>query len=537
MQKLGSFFSIDTVTETLKAYDGQVYQQIPYKSQLQEDLVYELQDPDFADIIFKSYEQHMVPTLKADEKVVFEKSLIETALVFGSLSHPPTLALTRTLQRNGFSFDDCKPDFRDAMQLFIQQACFVKGTLNTSKPVRRVCILHTTASGGNTAVTRAIAGFLQSKNIACDILDVEEFAEKHDSMKKAVGYTFDGLYAEIFQKQNATESHNGFPIFLTERVGLNHKITKYIAPCTLQKVKERIRLLAPDLIISTRSYTNEDINLAYSLNIPMKFVICDYDLFIQFGVAGKTDPTLFTFWLPRLTTRAFQYLLKGEYSPDDTWQATAQKIAKLTNSSFEEIDASFKEIGYPVGPEYVRISNAAELSQLRAKWDVRAEEHLVIVTMGKNGVGVMQELFAMLKHSPNVKIPIKYLFICGANNELYKNLEGQEDLVKTPLSRFSITGQISHQEMSEVMNICSLKLSKPGGGASAQCRAMGVPMFVMHAHSLWESGNQRELESANLLFCYDPKLPLGPQIEEAIQKKQPQFFPPDDWKAKIEALL
>ncbi|MBS0635817.1 MAG: hypothetical protein JSR37_10180 [Verrucomicrobia bacterium] len=514
MNTIGARFSTDE--KALTAYDGTIYPKIDYKSKLQHDLVYELQDPEFANRIFTAYERHILPSLRDDQIASFEKSLVETALVFGSLAHPPKLALKRTLERNGFTQE--LPD----MGAFIAETCTKKPSRST--PVRKVCILHTTASGGNTAVARAIASFLQTRGITSDLLDVEELAREHDPMVKATGYTYDGLYADVFQKQNQTESKNGFPLFLGQRVALNQKITQYIAPCTLRKVRERIEALAPDFIISTRSYTNEDIHLAYSLDIPMSMVICDYDLFIQFVPAGKTDPSLFTFWLPRLTSRAFQFLLKDQYCETDGWPKIAHKIAALTKSTFEEIDASFKEIAYPVGPEYVRVEDFAPL---RAKWEVKADEHLVVVTMGKNGVGVMKEIFDLLKDSRSVGI--QYLFICGSNSELYDTLAAQK-------SQIRLAKQLTHQEMGELMNIASLILSKPGGGQAAQCRAMGVPMFVMHPHSLWESGNERELDSVGLVSYYDAERPLSEQIEQAVLKKPAEIVPPEDWKAKLEQI-
>ncbi len=532
MQAIQGLFQIENAADILVAYDGQRYPKIPYTAEVHEKLVYELQDPEYAQVVFDSYERHISHTLAGFNREAFDKSLVEVALVFGSQLHPPHRPLERTLLRNGFEYERWTHEHPQAMQAFIDDACLKAAPRTACERIRRVCILHTTASGGNTAVARAIKAFLERFEVDCHLLDVEEIAQEHDPMKRATGYTYDGLYAEILQKKNDPKIENGFPQFLNERVAVNRQVAKYIAPRTVQRIKDKLLAIAPDIILSTRNYTSEDVHLAYSLNIPMRLVYCDYHLFIHFMQVGKTDPSLFKFWMPSLTTKAFTHLLGKSHSPDDSWQETAHKIAALTRAPFEEISASFEEIAYPVGQEYVRITDEAMLSSLREKWNVRPNEHLVVVTMGKNGVGIMQDIFATLEQESTPQTRIKYLFICGSNKELYNTLLAKAN------AQMTVVGNISHQEMSEVMNICSLLFSKPGGGAAAQCRAMGVPLFTNFAHDLWESGNRDELEQANLFHRFTPKKPMSEQIQELVlQKQDTPFAPPPDWKAKIQALL
>lgn len=527
--------SLYTCNDThLVAHDGTSYTKIPYTKELHEKLVYELQDPEYAKVIFDAYMHYIDPLLKEQDKAPFEQSVIETALVFGSKEHPPLKALTRTLERNGVNPNN----YIEALALFVEATHIAKEPKEPNKPLKRVVILHTTASGGNSAVTRAMQAVLSSRGVECHIIDVEEYAKKHDCMQKATGYSFDELYAEVLQKKNEPNIQNGFPQFLVERQALNRKIAKYIAPTTLQKLKNSIQAIAPDLILTTRSYTFEDTHLAYALNIPLRVVYCDYHLFIHMQQAGKTDPALVKFWLPKLSSKTFSYLLAKQHSPQDSWEETARKIATHTRSTFEEIAASFQELGYPVGPEYVKIDNPLTLAALRKKWDVAPGEHLVVVTMGKNGVGVMREIFTTLAQSKPASVPVKYLFICGTNNELKAALEQQPPLEGTALARRQITGHISHQEMAEVMNICSLMLSKPGGGQAAQCQAMSVPMFVMFAHKLWESGNEEELDKLHLIYRYTQDEPLHEQIARIATTHTPTAAPSlPDWKTTLQHLL
>ncbi|MCE5294875.1 MAG: hypothetical protein LLF94_09740 [Chlamydiales bacterium] len=541
MQQLRSLFSIDTGRGVLTAYDGTEYKKIE-ATDFEQKLVLELQDPAFACLINVSYQRYIRPLLSEGEAALFEKSILETVLVFGSYTYSPRQVLEKTLQANGFDVQEWVNHHQDAfLSFFRDTACLKPNKERSASP--RVTLLHTTASGGNSAVARALQAFLESRGAVCQSIDVETIACKHDAMKKATGYTYDGIYAEFFQKKNIAAKDEGLPLILEDRVALNRQIAEYIAPCTQKELKAKIAEFAPTLIISTRSYTSEDINLAYTFDVPMKFVYCDYDIFLAGTYLGKTNPHLFQFWMPKLNARTFSFALstldkKTEHSPYDSWQTVAKRISQVVQSPLEEITSTFCEIGYPVGPEYVRITDPQKLSELRKKWDLKPGEHLVLVTMGKNGVGIIKEIFKTLAESPTQELHIKYVFICGSNEELFRELSTyaqKHDLSNTELKRMQICGFISHQEMSELMNICSLKCSKPGGGAAAQCRAMNVPLFSMYAHKLWENGNERELSDAGLNYPYDPGQELIPQIEKAITYANlSRNIPPvTDWKARV----
>ncbi len=511
MQAVNSRFTIDG--DTLIAYDNKRYPKIPYTSELHEELVYKLQDPEYAKVLYKAYEKYMAPTLSADQKVIFEKSLIATAPFFGSSDHPPKSALERTLLRNGWQGE--LPELRTF--IFHTEVFFTK----ERGEIRRVCIITTTASGGNSAVTRAVNAFFTSRALECQVIDIETFAKQHDTIQKATGYSYDELYAEIFQKKNQPNIQNGFPEFLTEREALNRSLAKYIAPCTMQKVRDTIKCLSPDLIISTRSYTFEDIYLAHALNTPMRILYCDWHHFIHVDQIGKNDPSLVKFWLPSLSSRAFSHLLKNETNPDDSWQQTAEKIAALTKMTANEVLASFEEIGYPVGDEYVPIDDEAELCAIRKRWELKESDQPVLVTMGKNGVGILRDLFLQITRAPKNKT---YFFVTGTNHELKEKFS--KEVSKLGLSHVRVLGHISHQDMADLMNISAFVVSKPGGAQTAQCLAMGKKMHIPFAHTLWESGNEYELKKRGFTTTLNSEIaPIKPQtvlnwrerIEKALQ--------------------
>lgn len=285
--------------------------------------------------------------------------------------------------------------------------------------------------------------------------------------------------------------------------------------------------------ITLGKYT-DDLSLAYSLNIPMRMLYCDYNIcMFHHHLIGKTDPKLIKFWFPALKPECFKSLCSEDrYNPSDTWDATAQKIALMTRSSIKEIMDTFEEVGFPVNEEFTPSNN---LIELRNKWGFETDEKGILVSMGKNGVHEIENVFSKLAESPKHSIKIRYVFVCGTNDLLKQELEKrklEKNLSETALERVSIHGYITLQEMAEVMNLAILSIGKPGGASSSEHRALGLPMFVMCSHQ-WESGNERQMSQEGLIERYNENEPLHLQIEKCLLKDRPEKPVLIDWKARI----
>jgi hypothetical protein len=83
----------------------------------------------------------------------------------------------------------------------------------------------------------------------------------------------------------------------------------------------------------------------------------------------------------------------------------------------------------------------------------------VVVEIGTNGIGILENIFNELKNFPVHSIPIKYNFVCGRNEELGCKLQQAlktQDLESTALKRCNILGFMNASSKYEIMNICSL---------------------------------------------------------------------------------
>lgn len=496
---------------------GNVFTLLPYESSLHEELSFHLQDPPLALQISRAFEKHIEPRLRGNEREAFVKALISIVMIFSKK------ALVKALVENGLNWES------SALDAFVEAAQPQKPE-QQSHTTFRICILTTTAAGGNASVTRAVQLWLETfSNVETRVIDVEAVAKKYDAFKIATGlYTFDGLYETFFQKQSAGDD------FLIVRNKANRDLARFVPSRTLEKLKKKVGKFSPDLLITTRNYKQDDLSIGSSLRIPTRMLYCDYDINIyHLPLIGKADPQQLNFWFPSLGPEGFKSLFAhyeagDRYNPADNWDETARKIADFTRSSHAEIQESFKEVLFPVGPEFSPVVDQEKLERLKQKWELPPGYSAVMITMGKNGVQTLEEIFQMLADTKVERI--KYYFICGTNDKLEKQFK------EAALKHCQILGFLNYQEMGELMAISSLIISKPGGSTAGECQAMGLPMLVMYAHGLWEGGNERQLQKLGLAFKRRPELRLDEQIVECL--KQPRTGPPQaGWKEKLQGIL
>ncbi len=510
-RKLESFYRIEG--DNLINYQGVIFPKIAFHDSLHEDLCFVLKDPDQANIIHKAYLTHILPNLSGDI-TFFSNALLKVCVLFGSTRFSPENSLIAALSEEGPAAVHWLNQNRNCLNAFLsdanQPACPYAAPPKGSSPFT-VAILTTSASGGNHSVTMAIQRFLSSStSIECVVIDVEKIAKESDPIMLATGcLTYDGIYAEMFQQSNC-----GMDV-LFMRDDLSKELGKYIPSCLGLKLKKTIRELHPDLILSTRSYTIDDIPLC-TLGIPFRMIHCDYELsYFLMNLYGKVNPEMLKFWLPSLESQLFRPLFIKEnrldlYDEQDSFDKISEKISLMTGRPLEEIQGQFELLGYPVCPEFYPIEKEEELHELRKKWNLQKDEIPVLVSMGKNGVGVLEEIFDQLK---DTRFPIKYFFVCGRNLKLKERLE-QKALGN---DRFAICGLLSLQEMNELMNLCTVKITKPGGSLTSEAFITHTYLLMMCSHP-WEEANGSKVERMGFGQRVQADRTLSQQVEECIEK-------------------
>lgn len=266
---------------------------------------------------------------------------------------------------------------------------------------------------------------------------------------------------------------------------------------------------------------------------------CDYELsFFLIDLYGKVEPKMMKFWIPSFDPLFFRpYFAKENrldlYSDRDSPDLIMQKISTLSGQPLETVQGQFELLGYPIHPAFHRIHAAGKLEKLRNKWRIEPGETPVLISMGKNGVGLLEAIFDELAASHQSKI--KYIFVCGHNHSLKEKLQ-QKALEE---EQFSIQGLLSAEEMNELMSICPMQITKAGGAITAETLATGIYTLMMGSH-LWEEANRLQLLEMGLGQQHDPGIPLCAQIEECLEKaglNKQSSVQQNDWQNLLKAHL
>lgn len=481
---------------------------IKFDSSLHEELAYRMKDPEQAKIIHQAYQKHIAPLVKEEFISGFEQALIKVCYFFGSQKISPERGLWLALREEGCTWAEKMPNAINAFVLDANRPAHLPKDERAEGPFT-IAILTTSASGGNESVTHGVVGYLSRyENVKTVVIDVEELARQTDLVMVASGQTtYDGMYASQFQQQGDED-------ILIERDIITRQLGKYIPSCLGSLLKKTVLEINPDLIISTRSYTTDDLVLA-TLDIPFRMLHCDHELSIfLLDSYGKSDGM--KYWLPSFDPEVFKPLFAhlekmNLYNENDNEKELIEKVTFLLGITEEEFKKQFAAVGYPTRPDFERITDADQLENLRKKWGILPHEIPILVSMGKNGVGALEKLYEQLIELP--PHPWKFIFICGKNEELKHRLS------LSPRPDFTICGFMCPKEMNELMNIASVILSKPGGAVTSEVFVTKTYLLMVGTYP-WEIPNGNKIEKMGLGQYVDMDLSLEAQIEEALIKSK-----------------
>lgn len=516
LEELRSFFRIEN--NVLINSKEEMYFPYPFKSELHSELAFVLKDLKQSEIIHNAYQQWIAPVaarLDKKEEKAFRDALLKVCLLFGNSKHSPRESFFKALECQGEFSKKWLVEYLSLVEIFINQANESLYSINPSNEGFTIVILTTSCSGGNLALANALSESLESfSSVKVIQIDTEEIAKEIDPVMIATGvFTYEMIYSSIFQKTNDFSVIPG-------RKKLSREIHRYIPSDFLGVLKSKIQEIKPDLIISTRSYLTDDMALA-SLGVPFRMMQADFELCPSLnnyyrGICSESA----RFWLfnahPPMFKPIFETYNSMEfYDSNDSYSEVMEKMAGVLQVPVQKLKDQFEVIGYPISTSFSQIKDQQILKSVREKWGVKEEEFSVFITMGKHGASASKDIFNELINSQST-LPLKYFFICGKNDELKNSLhQTLESLGSDFSSRFVICGLLSPEEMNEIMNICSLGISKAGSAAVLETMATEGYLLLMNSYP-WEKCNGVKLVELGCGFYLEPNQSLISQIEKGI---------------------
>jgi processive 1,2-diacylglycerol beta-glucosyltransferase len=122
--------------------------------------------------------------------------------------------------------------------------------------------------------------------------------------------------------------------------------------------------------------------------------------------------------------------------------------------------------GIPISAKF---SSKPAARAVRKTLGLRDDLPLLLVLSGGFGMGPVAEILAELDQ---VRADFQVLVVCGRNEELRRDLAGQDRKHPTRVLGFA-------SNMHELMAVAELIITKPGGLTSSEALAMGKPLLIL----------------------------------------------------------
>jgi UDP-N-acetylglucosamine:LPS N-acetylglucosamine transferase len=132
-----------------------------------------------------------------------------------------------------------------------------------------------------------------------------------------------------------------------------------------------------------------------------------------------------------------------------------------------------------------------------------------------------------------------FVVVTGSNQVLKGNMEEMLHELgdyKHPGVDVTVCGYLCDVELADYMKIASLYLGKPGGATTAECEAVGVPVYPFEWFD-WEEPNMSHLIRKYLCKMPDKDKPVFDQIIDRIDNPPKEILPVVNWQEKVVKLI
>ena len=529
---------LETATRRLSAdhfvaHDGTIYPRRNIESEFQHQLEVELLDPEKAQRILESFRTHLNPALDPDQQKIIKDWVVKNVRFIGcfpffdywkGVFEQPVKKVLGYRSNNERAFNAFLTEIREGEEL---------EALPVVKPpgyTKNIVIITTSSGGGHESVAEALEQILRRfpEKYNVTALNTAKLFRSSDPLYRLSGLlSAEEIYDRIYQQRRK-------PALAMKLWKLRPKLNVFVPHTSMRELKDLVRPLHPHLIISTCCYLERDLELASSLGVLFRFILCDYEFnWALVNTIAKINSELVKFWIPttdREALRPISSRLKSDLIQQISLPHPRKKIGPLIKMIEAKAVAAFEYSGFPVRSSFQRVSDPEVLATRRNRLHVAEGSQVVVLQMGKQGVGTLASLVKTLNRDRSVVYdrPLHVAVICGANQELHRRLIDYLNMTKRhPQLTFDILPFLSQYEIADYLSIADVEVMKPGGAATGEAIAMGVNtlMFMDLGHP-WEVANRDQMVRHNLGTVVKSLRTLPLQLKDALAKPKNTDYRP-----------
>lgn len=488
--------------QRLVGFEGREYSILHFETKLHKEIVFQLRDAEKSQRIWNAYKKH-IEGLDSSAREIFDQWLLENIYLLGCEKERHARVLGK---------DNALIPHKQPIARFLTDVCCVEHSHTPERELKRVpriAIITTSTAGGEWMTALSVEAWLKSQAFCVQRFDIREIEKEKDPLYvySAGRFHQEDIWSEVFQKEGNTElSDHLYWVANSIRHFIENNLQGYL--------KKALALFNPDLIISMLSYLPDQAALAYDLNVPVRYVHCDFHFnpYLE-PIVCRVNPQLVKFWVP------------------------ATLCTPRTGLSKKELQARVKILGYPIRAGIKKESDPVKLAEIRKKYGVDPNEKVVIMQMGRQGMGkVLQNLVEKMQiiHNPRGRLYIAV--VCGQNAILRQAvLEKIQSCTYDPAIRFQVYGFLEEAAITELYNIGHLVVGKAGGSITAEILKMQLFALVYSSQPM-EVPNVKYLVQVGVGLEMDVENSFVDQLLQLLDRA-PVQTEVVDWQMQILSLL
>jgi len=356
---------------------------------------------------------------------------------------------------------------------------------------KRILLLYISQVSGHRSAAMAVQEAIKSIKPEAEILSINAFNYTNPVTEKVINRIYMGVLNKAPQIWDYLYDN---PRVVKRLEKIKNAVHKFNSP----KLKKLFDKFQPDIVACTQAFPCG--------------MVADYKKFYNSDVkllAVLTDFVPHSYWV----YDKVDYYIVPSREVADRLQAKGVPAQKI------------KPFGIPFDPKFnAPVDREAVLRKLNFKKDVPT----LLIMGGGHGLGPIGTIIRSLE---KVKSPLQEIVVTGINTKLHKRLQKE---VKGYKKNIVITGFVDN--INELMSICDILITKPGGITTAEALAKNIPMIIIKPIPGQEANNTAfltgkkaaievdELEKINLtveeLLSHSEKLKSLAEAAAAISKPQ-----------------
>jgi processive 1,2-diacylglycerol beta-glucosyltransferase len=517
--------------ERIVAHDQTIFSRRIFESPFHYYLEDKLADPEKARRIYQSFEKHLGPVLTPDERITLEHWILKNVQFIGALPfhHQWQGKFEPAVKAILYRHPERAIAFAEELRL-LEKPCAFPVMRNPSEP-KNIVIITTSGGGGHLSVSTAVEQILNKfpEKYRVTVIDVAKLFKPVDPLYRLSGLiSSDEVYDHVYQQcSNVTLAHKLWHLSST----LNFFIEKEGGKI----LKDQIRLLKPDLILSSCHFNDRDLEIASSLGVPLRFIHCDYELSWALApLISKINPQIVKFWLPATDPE----LLRPLSQKSSSGQVDHPPLDPLLAAKVKRV---IEYSGYPVRSSFKRITDPQMIASLRQKYGIAKNSQIIILQMGRQGMGSLASIVKTLNENREVTYdgPLYIAVMCGTNEEMRKNLLAYFASTQNhPQIHFDILSLLDQNTAAEYLSIADAEIMKPGGATTGEALQTGVKTLIFVDPTLpWEGVNKDHMVRHDTGTVVQSLETIPLQLKEVLTKPKNHSYQPIDANKTIPILI